>query len=112
MRLTTDEAARELAVSIDKLINFLVTITLIDMMVTVGLRVTFAEIAYTAKNWHLVTRALVANYLAVPLVAIALLLLFRSIRWWPQGFSCWQSARELPTDRRSRGLHTPMRHPQ
>ena len=64
--------------SVDRLINLLVTITLMEMMVTVGLRVTFSEIVETAKDWQLVVRALLANYVAVPVVAILLLLLFHA----------------------------------
>jgi len=64
--------------SVDRLINLLVTITLIEMMVTVGLRVTFAELVDTARDWRLVARAAVANYLLVPAAAIGLLLLFQA----------------------------------
>jgi len=62
--------------SLDRLINILVTITLIEMMVLIGLRVTFAEIVATVRDWRLVARAAAANYLFVPLVAIALLIGF------------------------------------
>jgi BASS family bile acid:Na+ symporter len=62
--------------SLDRLINLLVTITLIELMVTVGLRVTFAEIARTLADWQLVARAAVANYLLVPALAVALLVAF------------------------------------
>lgn len=72
--------------SIDRLINLLVTVTLIEMMVTVGLRVTFAEIIDVAGNWRLVVRALVANYVVVPLVAIMLLLLFNADPMVAAGF--------------------------
>jgi BASS family bile acid:Na+ symporter len=64
--------------SIDRLINLVVTIALIEMMVTVGLRVTFAEIIDTGKDWPLVARAALANYVLVPAVAIILLLLFQA----------------------------------
>jgi bile acid:Na+ symporter, BASS family len=62
--------------SLDRLINILVTITLIEMMVLIGLRVTFAEIAGTIRDWRLLGRAAAANYLFVPVVAIALLVSF------------------------------------
>jgi bile acid:Na+ symporter, BASS family len=62
--------------SLDRLINILVTITLIEMMVLIGLRVTFAELVETIKNWRLVARAATANYLLVPALAIVLLILF------------------------------------
>jgi bile acid:Na+ symporter, BASS family len=66
------------SMSLDQLINLLVTITLMEMMVTVGLRVTFAELGETARNWRLVARAALANYVLVPAVAILLLLLFHA----------------------------------
>jgi bile acid:Na+ symporter, BASS family len=53
-----------------------VTITLIEMMVLIGLRATFAEFAQTVRDWRLVARAGVANYLLVPAAAVVLLLLF------------------------------------
>ena len=62
--------------SLDRLINILVTITLIEMMMLIGLRVTFAEIAGTIRHWRLLGRAAAANYLFVPVVAIALLVSF------------------------------------
>jgi BASS family bile acid:Na+ symporter len=62
--------------SLDRVINILVTITLIEMMALVGLRVTFAELIQTAKNWRLIARAAMANYVLFPAVAIALLMLF------------------------------------
>ncbi|MFL6796604.1 MAG: bile acid:sodium symporter family protein [Xanthobacteraceae bacterium] len=62
--------------TLDRLVNLLVTITLIEMMVLIGLRVTFAEIAETAKRRSLLVRAGVANYLLVPALAIVLLALF------------------------------------
>jgi predicted Na+-dependent transporter len=56
--------------SVDRLINVLVTITLFEMMVTIGLRVTFTDIFDTANNWRVVLCAGLANYLFVPTVAI------------------------------------------
>jgi bile acid:Na+ symporter, BASS family len=61
--------------SLDRLINILVTVTLIEMMVLIGLRVTFAEIINTARSWPLIARAAAANYLFVPVLAIVLLIL-------------------------------------
>jgi bile acid:Na+ symporter, BASS family len=62
--------------SLDRAINILVTITLIEMMVLVGLRVTFADLASIARNGRQVARAAVANYVLVPAMTVALLLLF------------------------------------
>ena len=42
--------------SLDRLLNVLVIITLIEMMVLVGLGVTFAELVDTGRNWRLVAR--------------------------------------------------------
>src|SRR5262245_3147895 len=61
---------------LERLINVLVTIALIEMMVSIGLRVRFAEIVEIARNRPLVARALAANYLLVPAVAVGLLVLF------------------------------------
>jgi BASS family bile acid:Na+ symporter len=60
----------------DQIIHVLVTITLIEMMVAVGLGVTFAELAVVARNWRLVARAALANYVCVPAATVGLLLLF------------------------------------
>ena len=62
--------------SLDRVINILVTITLIEMMVLIGLQATFAELVQTARNLRLVAWAAAANYLFVPGVAIGLLILF------------------------------------
>jgi BASS family bile acid:Na+ symporter len=61
---------------VDKLINVLVTITLIEMMVAIGLSVTFVDLLGVARNWCLVARAALANYVCVPAVTVGLLLLF------------------------------------
>jgi BASS family bile acid:Na+ symporter len=61
---------------IDRLINLLVLITLIEMMLAIGLGVTFAELASVLRNWRLVLRAGVANYVFVPAVTAGLLVLF------------------------------------
>ena len=72
--------------SLDRLINLLVTITLIEMMVLIGLKVTFAELARTAGDWRLVARAAAANYLLVPALAIVLLVAFKSEPMVAAGF--------------------------
>ena len=63
--------------TIDRLINILVTIMLIEMMVAIGLGVTVAELMGVARNWRLVTQALLANYLLFPIVTAGLLAVFR-----------------------------------
>jgi BASS family bile acid:Na+ symporter len=62
--------------TIDQFINLLVTITLIEMMVAIGLGVRFVELASIARNWRLVGQAALANYVCVPAVSVGLLLLF------------------------------------
>src|SRR5262245_589403 len=62
----------------DQATNFLVTVTLIEMMAAIGLGVTFAELAAVARDWRLVVRAAVANYVCVPAVTVGLLLLFQA----------------------------------
>jgi BASS family bile acid:Na+ symporter len=61
----------------DQLINVLVTITLLEMMAAIGLGVTFADLAGVARNWRLVTRAALANYVCVPAATVGLLLLLK-----------------------------------
>jgi BASS family bile acid:Na+ symporter len=72
--------------TIDQLINVLVTVTLIEMMAAIGLGVTFVELMRVARNWRLVARAAVANYVCVPAVTVALLLLFSARPMMAAGF--------------------------
>jgi BASS family bile acid:Na+ symporter len=72
--------------NIDQLINALATVTLLELMVSIGLGVTFAEIAGVARNWRLVARAALANYVCVPAVAVGLLLLFQPHSADPEQF--------------------------
>lgn len=62
---------------IDWLINVVVTISLIEMMAAVGLGVTFGELAGAARNWRLVGKAVLANYVCVPAATVGLVMLFR-----------------------------------
>lgn len=64
--------------NIDKLINILVTITLMEMMVSTGLGVTFVEVVAVAKNWRRVLLTGLANYVCVPAMAAGLLLMFHA----------------------------------
>ena len=58
-------------------IQILVPITLIEMMVAIGLSVSFSELIAVVRNWRLVTKAALANYLCVPMFTVGLLLLFQ-----------------------------------
>ena len=62
--------------SLDQILNLLVTTTLIAMMVTVGLQVTVTELAYALADYRTLLRAGVANYLFVPALTILLLVGF------------------------------------
>jgi bile acid:Na+ symporter, BASS family len=67
-----------LIVTVDQALNVVVTITLIEMMAAVGLGVPFSDLVRVAKDMRLTAMALVANYVCVPLAAVALLLLFKA----------------------------------
>ncbi len=70
----------------DKLINILVTLTLVELMVAIGLGVTFAEVIGVARNRRLLVRAALANYVCVPAAAVGLLLLFHAEPMVAAGF--------------------------
>jgi BASS family bile acid:Na+ symporter len=58
----------------DQLINILVTITLVELMVAIGLGVAYADLVAVVRNWRLLVQAALANYVCVPAVAVGLLL--------------------------------------
>ena len=62
--------------SVDQLINIVVTITLIEMMIGTGLGVALEEIVATVEKRALLLRAVLANYICVLGVVIGLLLCF------------------------------------
>ena len=64
--------------TVDRLINLLAAITLIEMMVTIGLGVTLADVLRVGRSCSLVARAVLANYILVPAAAVGLLFLFRA----------------------------------
>jgi BASS family bile acid:Na+ symporter len=64
--------------SIHQIINLLASIALVELMLTIGLGTTFAELAGVVRNWRLVGKAALANYVCVPLIAVLLLLLFEA----------------------------------
>jgi BASS family bile acid:Na+ symporter len=71
---------------VNLLINLLATVTLFELMVAIGLGVTLAEVFAVARNWHLVVRAALANYVCVPAIAVVLLLLFQPHSLEPEQF--------------------------
>lgn len=62
----------------DRWINALVTITLVEMMVAVGLASPLANVMATARQGRLLLRAAIANYLIVPAAAVVLLTLLHA----------------------------------
>jgi BASS family bile acid:Na+ symporter len=72
--------------TIDRFINLLATITLFEMMVTIGLGVTVGEIVAVARDWRILVRAGLANYVIVPAAAVALLLAFHAAPLVAAGF--------------------------
>ena len=72
--------------TVDRLINILAAITLIEMMVTIGLGVIWSDVLRVASNWSLAARAMLANYILVPAAAVGLLLLFHANPMVAAGF--------------------------
>jgi bile acid:Na+ symporter, BASS family len=62
----------------DQLINVLVTITLVELMLAIGLGVAFTDLVDVASSGRLMAQAVLANYVCVPAAAVGLLLLFRA----------------------------------
>jgi BASS family bile acid:Na+ symporter len=62
--------------TIDRLINLLATVTLVELMFTIGLGATLAEIRAVVSDWRGVIGAAAANYVLVPAAAVGLVLLF------------------------------------
>src|SRR3954453_18771463 len=63
--------------SLDQAISPLVAIALFELMVATGLGIRLADVVDAAGDWRLLARAGLVNYVAVPLAAVLLLLLFR-----------------------------------
>ena len=59
-------------------INILVPIALITMMVALGLDVEFHKVIAVARDWRLLARATLANYVLVPAATVGLLLMFHA----------------------------------
>lgn len=62
--------------TVDRALNLLVTLALVELMVTIGLGVTVSQLLSVGRNWRLVLRAALANYVLVPAATVVLLLLF------------------------------------
>jgi len=61
---------------VNLLINLLAAVTLFEMMVSIGMGVTFADLVGVARNGRLIGMAALANYVCVPAAAVVLVLLF------------------------------------
>jgi ACR3 family arsenite efflux pump ArsB len=64
--------------TMDQITNVLVTVTLIEMMITIGLGVNISDLMSVARDRKLLAKALFANYICVPAATIGLLVLFRA----------------------------------
>jgi BASS family bile acid:Na+ symporter len=65
-------------VNTDRLINLLAAVALVELMLTIGLGATVAEVLAVARDWRGVLRAFFANYVIVPAAAVGLVLAFRA----------------------------------
>ena len=72
--------------SIAQFVNLLAAVTLFEMMVTLGLGVKTSDVLAVGKQMDLLARALLANYVIVPIAAVALLLLFHATPMVAAGF--------------------------
>jgi bile acid:Na+ symporter, BASS family len=69
-----------------RIINILITIALVEMMISIGLDVTFSQVLAVARKWRAVLACAVANYVCVPAAAVGLLLLFHAKPMVAAGF--------------------------
>jgi BASS family bile acid:Na+ symporter len=71
---------------LQRMVNILVPVTLIEMMIAIGLGVAIRDVLAVARDWRLLLRAGAANYVLVPLATVGLLLLFRANPMVAAGF--------------------------
>jgi BASS family bile acid:Na+ symporter len=71
---------------INLVINLLCAVTLFEMMVAIGIGVTFADLIGVARNGRLIGKAALANYVCVPAAAVGLVLLFHADALVAAGF--------------------------
>ena len=62
----------------DRLINFLAAVTLIELMLSIGLGASVAQVWAAARDWRRLVRVLISNYVLVPAIALALVLWFNA----------------------------------
>jgi BASS family bile acid:Na+ symporter len=68
------------------LINLLCAVTLFEMMVSIGMGVTFTDLIGVARNGRLIGMAALASYVCVPAAAVGLVLLFHADALIAAGF--------------------------
>lgn len=64
--------------SINQMTSLLVTVTVFEMMVAVGLGLKLAQLTPVAREWRLLARAALANYVLAPALVLGLSLLFHA----------------------------------
>lgn len=71
---------------LNQLANVLASITLFEMMVAIGLGVSLGDLLRVVRDWRLVSKAVLASYILVPLAAVGLLILFQADPYVAAGF--------------------------
>jgi bile acid:Na+ symporter, BASS family len=72
--------------AVAQLVNLLAAVTLIELMITLGLGVKASDVLSVGKQWGLLSRAFLANYILVPGAALGLLLAFHASPMVAAGF--------------------------
>jgi bile acid:Na+ symporter, BASS family len=67
-----------MGMTLGRVLNLLALVTLIEGMIFVGLAASTNDLINAARDWKLIVRMLLANYLFVPAVAVALLMIFHT----------------------------------
>jgi BASS family bile acid:Na+ symporter len=62
----------------EHLIKILASVTLFELMVTIGLGIRLSETIAVVRDWRLLSQAAFANYVCVPATAVSLLLMFHA----------------------------------
>jgi BASS family bile acid:Na+ symporter len=70
----------------EHLVNILAAVTLFELMVTIGLDVAVTDALGVARDWRLLIKAALANYVCFPALAVGLLLFFGAEQAVAAGF--------------------------
>src|SRR3954468_4884400 len=65
----TTGGGSDFGMTLDRLINVLASVTLIELMLTIGVGASVADVWGVARDWRGVIRAFAANYVLVPAAA-------------------------------------------